>query len=339
MMVLVSAIEGFVASHGLEFTNEVSTTWRYSARAARGVEARASVLCFGDSLVKMGLQPRVIEASRGGRVHNLAVFCGQAPSSFFLLRRALESGARPRAVVVDFHSNLLATVPKENRQYWSDLVDARDTLDLVWSTRDPRFALAIIGDRLFPSIKGRNELGGGILAALHGVPFTALERRRDLLRTWRLNDGAQVTPPREPAIDPLELRVSARWSPLPVHAAYVRRFLDLAEAHGIDVYWLVPPLSPILQSRRDRVDVEQAFTGFAAAMQAGRKNLVIVDARRVGYPASAFIDATHLNNQGGAQLSRALAGVMALHSTATPRWVELTPALAERYSRSLPVRR
>jgi len=59
------------------------------------------VLCFGDSQMKFGIAPHVVAARTGRPAYNLAIVGGQPPASYFLLRRALEAGARPSAVLFD----------------------------------------------------------------------------------------------------------------------------------------------------------------------------------------------------------------------------------------------
>src|SRR5271163_2053591 len=61
MIGLIVAIECFVSRNWLDFTDPVSLSWRYSAEAVRTDSSGRELLCLGDSLVKHGLIPRVIE--------------------------------------------------------------------------------------------------------------------------------------------------------------------------------------------------------------------------------------------------------------------------------------
>ena len=88
MLALVAAAESWLAWHDVEFANYSAECWRMSGWAARHVR-RSEVLCFGTSLSKHGVLPRVIEhLQTGKRAYNLAVFSGPVPASYFLLRRA-----------------------------------------------------------------------------------------------------------------------------------------------------------------------------------------------------------------------------------------------------------
>src|SRR5262249_14919578 len=73
MIALVVAVEGFVVSDPLRFVgNPDRLGWRTTRRVAAGGEARRSeVLCFGDSLVKHGVYPTVVESVLGRRAFNL----------------------------------------------------------------------------------------------------------------------------------------------------------------------------------------------------------------------------------------------------------------------------
>jgi hypothetical protein len=328
MIALIITLEGYVARRGLDLADPVSHSWRFSAKAARGPEAKADVLCFGDSLVKMGVLPRVISAGLGERAYNLAVFSGQAPSTFFLFRQVLVSGARPRAVIVDFHANLLATVAKENRLYWPELVDSWDGLELAFRAADPGLLGALVADRFLPTIKHRFEVRRSLLAALRGETSPSVHRGQELRSNWCENDGAHFAEFRLPPSEPPRASHNARWSPRPLHSAYIRRFLDLAATHGITVYWLIPPLNPAWQAHRERVGIEESYTRFVQSMSAGRTNLIVVDGRRLGLSVSQFADATHLNGEGAVILSSVLARVMRSSQLDTTRWVEITPEIA-----------
>jgi hypothetical protein len=332
MLVLATAVETFIARDSLGLANHQSFNWRLAGTAARGDEGRSDVLCLGDSMVKLGVLPRVLEERLGGSSYNLALFGGQAPSSFFVLRRALESGAKPRAVVVDFHSNLLAVSPKSTCPYWSDLVDARDALDLAWQTRDLALIAAEVGTWLLPSYKVRDQIRDGFRSALRGQERAAVAERRTILHNWRVQAGAHMIehPPRAPERIETNPQKRERWGPHPVNVAYLRRFFDLAARHGVPVFWLVPPTHPDWQLRRERLGAEPTFTAFIHRVQDLYPGVVVVDGRHSGYDRSLFLDATHLNARGARKLSHALAGVLKSRlksPQALPRWVSL-PASA-----------
>lgn len=103
------------------------------------------------------------------------------------------------------------------------------------------------------------------------------------------------------------------------------------QQHDIPVFWLLPPLSPNLQSAREHSGAERAYEDFIRGYQSRYpRTLSILDGRSQGYPAAAFTDATHLNARGAVSLSRAVARMIAPGRgnpgfDSGPRWITLEP--------------
>jgi hypothetical protein len=306
----------------------MACTWRHADRVSRRPEARAEVLCLGDSLVKQGVLPRILSGRLGRSAYNLAVHGGQAPTSYFLLRRAIEQGARPRLVLVDFHPNLLASSPTSSVPYWSDLLNARELVDLGRATRDARLVARTIAYVLFPSVKNREAIRAAVLAALHGGESDERTLCRALGRNFRENLGARVAAVRPPPANPDALLANlpdlGRWKPSRVNVAYMHRLFDLAARSGAAVVWLWTPTSPAWQARRVRIDADAPYARLALAMQAAHPNLIVVDGRPAEYPPSAFVDLTHLHAEGAAVYTEALAGLVdRLLAGGPDRWLTL----------------
>src|SRR5262249_6244938 len=157
--------EGSVAAHPPDFRALVSWDRAITNQAAFQASLEADVLCFCDSQSKFGLLPRVIEAQTGRPAFNLAPVSGQAASSYFLLRRALEAGARPKAVLVNFMPRLLQLPLAHNAQQWPELLSPRDALDLCVTARDPDRFAAIMLARLLPSVRNRYQIRTNVLNA------------------------------------------------------------------------------------------------------------------------------------------------------------------------------
>jgi hypothetical protein len=115
--------------------------------------------------------------------------------------------------------------------------------------------------------------------------------------------------------------------PLPgrsAHAAYLAKFLALASARDIPVYWLMPPFDPEVLAERERRGLEASYTRFALAVQARFPNVVVLDGRRLGYDASSFDDAVHLNPRGASAFTAEVASALAPEPPRRgPRWIEL----------------
>jgi hypothetical protein len=332
MLGLVVLVEAFVARHRLDFTDTASLSWVMSGEAA-GREARESdILCAGDSLAKHGLLPGVIEATSGRKTYNLAAAGASAPTTYFLLRRAIDSGARPSALVVDFMPNLQAGRPRYQVRGWQEFLSFREWLDLASVDRDPSFVGVTAVGALLPSVRARHQLRAAIAAALGGRVDPLPEENRVNRRNWGVNFGANLAA-RNPAYTG-EVRpevhkalMSDAWATNRVNVTYIRRILDLTATENIAVFWLLPPTSPGLQARREQSGTDAKHTKFVRSMQAAYPHVVVVDARRSGYAADLFVDPVHLDGRGATTLSADVAGILKERhpgrDVAANRWIEL----------------
>src|SRR3954454_13511137 len=180
-------------------TNLVALAWKHSGLAAGNRAPRCEILCFGDSVVKYGILPRVIEDRLGKKAFNLAVCCGPPAAHYFLLRRALDAGANPSALLVDFlpfHLYNGSNGPRYCTRSWPELMSPSDYLDMAARTRDAELLASILVGRLLPSAKTRYELRNQIRAALDGGAGSSDVGRDVLLRHLELNRGAMIGPSR-----------------------------------------------------------------------------------------------------------------------------------------------
>src|SRR3954454_17844936 len=63
MVALVCAVESSVMSHDHDLTTLIAGNWRIEGEAPGRLAARNQVLCFCDSMVKFGIQPRILETA------------------------------------------------------------------------------------------------------------------------------------------------------------------------------------------------------------------------------------------------------------------------------------
>ena len=96
MIGLVIAIEGTVSRRWLDLSDPVSLSWQFADRAARRERRAAMLLCLGDSLVKHGLVPSVMDRESGLTSVNLAAARAPALMTYFVLRRASTPVPGPR---------------------------------------------------------------------------------------------------------------------------------------------------------------------------------------------------------------------------------------------------
>ena len=331
MLALVAAVERSVQRDELGFSTNAAMSWRAGGKAAYRQAKRADILCFGDSQVQFQVLPKVLRERTGRKAYNLGLFAGPPPASYFQLKHALDSGARPKALVVDFQPGLLEMGPAAQARLWPEMLTTRDALDLACTARDASFFATVALGRHLPSYRARHEGRALVLAALRGEDLRKFNTfwYSPLWRNWRLNDGATVMPRGQPplaALNPAEVAyVSRPWVRDPVSAHYMRKFLSLASTRKLPVYWLLPPNHPLVQARRDELGMDLEYTRFVRAMLAIYPDVTVIDARRVGFPREAFADVAHLDADGSIVLSSSVADVLAKRAGETERWVNLPP--------------
>ena len=333
MAALIVLVEGAIQRHHVDLSTVMTLNWRLDrhapARHARGAE----VLCFGDSMVKFGVQPRVLGAALGRSVRNFALYCGPPQTSYFQLRRAFDAGARPAAVLVDFQPEILVCEPlKVTSKAFAEILDFRELLDLCWTARDADRLAEFGVARLLASSRQRFEIRAAVLAAATGQPTPLGRDRLDgARRNWQLNRGGEALPKNPnyrgdvPDTDAYPVMFWTPWRPNPLNVAYLERFLDLASRRGVPVFWLLQPNVNEVDVRRERVGYNAQYEQFVRQYLDRYANLHVVDGRRVNYPASFFNDPVHLDRDGGTAYSLGIADVLRpfLAGTAAPRWQPL----------------
>src|SRR5690606_15332158 len=125
-------------------------------------------------MVKFGVAPRVIEAVTGLPTYNLAPYGGPPAASVFLLRRVIDRGARPKAVVVDFMPHLIAISPRHHMRLWQEMIQPVEALELAIDSRDASFFCEALLGRAFPSIRARQEIRANLHHALKAESYNAV---------------------------------------------------------------------------------------------------------------------------------------------------------------------
>jgi hypothetical protein len=336
MITLVMAVETFLASRAADFTPWGTWAWRQSAIAAREKTRGCKVLCFGDSLVKLGVLPAVIEQRLGQRAYNLSICAAQAPASYFMLRRAIDAGARPSAVIVDYKPNMLAGGPRDFARNWPELLTLGECLELSWTAHDSTFFASTALGLLFPSVRARHDIRVNVLLALQGKAGHLRESTREYDRNWTDNSGGQATaknPLYRGDIDPqLQRKLLSHvfWCNR-VNKTYIRRFVELAGRHEIPVFWLLPPIAPVVQLEREHSGADAGYEKFIREVQVHFPNLLVIDGRHSGYDHRVMIDPVHLDREGACTLSADVADIVGHCERSTPsspRWINL-PAFRE----------
>jgi hypothetical protein len=151
----------------------------------------------------------------------------------------------------------------------------------------------------------------------------------EALRHCATHAGALVVPSFPGRVfnpdDHQRLAFPRRWTPDRVNAAYVRRFLELAAANGVTVYWLIPPVHPAVQASGEASGFDDRYVAFVKQQQERFPGLVVLDGRHANYDPAVFLDADHLGREGAYALSQDLGGLFRRLRRETPpdRWVSL----------------
>jgi hypothetical protein len=229
--------------------------------------------------------------------------------------------------VVDFKPNMLAGRPEFQLQGWQELASPREVLDLAWSAGSVSLGVKVLLGRALPSLRSRDEVRDALKAAMRGDPPRWASTNRTLLRQWTINRGANLASKNPAFLGKVSEKAhknlfSDYWKCHKINARYLERFLDLAGSKGVRVYWLLPPISPELQARRDQSGVDARHTEFVKSVIAHHQNVIVIDGRRAGYDHTVFVDPAHLDGDGAVALSLDLADLMAQPDVGSG-WVSL----------------
>ena len=313
MMLLVFLIEKQISRRSLQFLDSDDWAYRQNRREATREATRAEILCFGDSLVKYGVLPSAVETRTGCKTYNLALAGGQASASEALLRIAIKSGAKPRAIVVDFFPPILKVPPKSQGTRWSSLLSISETLRLAWSAGDFEwFGKVMMADGL-PSLRGRGPIRESIQAALAGKSGVWPWANTMALRNWSRNAGAQLMPVRS-SVAKISSAEADHWAGdffgkftcANVNARAINGFLALAASRNIPVYWVIPPEAPLVRGRLDASGHTAAHRAFIEGFQARFANVVVLDGSSSLEDPTGYFDPQHLGPEGAHGFSLAL---------------------------------
>jgi hypothetical protein len=328
-LVLIFAVERAIVSHRMGTLG--GSQWGYElARAEADAGGRdCQVLCFGDSLLKQGLAPTVVESKSGLKTYNFALPGGQAPGNYFLLRRALDSGARPSAIVVENLPRLMATDPDFNLENWPFLASPAECLELARISGNPKLGTGLLLRDLIPSYRCRSSIRVNLKTALDGGFDVYAREVQSALRNWEVNRGAEILPSRPGRVEDVDTWMRGYFPDFSCSAtnrAYIEKFLDLAASRQIPVFWVLPPYKPELQARCEQAGIDALHESFVRGLQAKHPGLRVIDARHAGYDAAVFSDLHHLGREGAALFSTEVAEVLRRHHAdpeSTSRWLAL----------------
>ena len=337
MLALVILFETFLDGRMSGLMNLPAHCWWWANRAAsRPAAVHSEILAFGSSLSKLGVAPAVIQAQSGRSVWNLAVLGGRPPNAYYALRRALDAGARPRAVLLD--TALMELAGDEEPRTWAQVLRPVEAAEMAWAQRDGHFLGAFGCAWLLPSARCRWEIRTAIGDACRGAGTPYRQQAVVNNRHWMVNRGAfiqpstvQMNPIEADAIDRLtpEDRRAGRWEAKAINVTYLDRFLDLAARRQIPVYWLLPPRYRSTERINEQPNRHGLQRQFVRERVARYPNITVVDGLTSGYGREMLIDAYHVNRRGAVAWSLALGQVLRdrldrpMPADPGARWLEL----------------
>ena len=296
---------------------------------------RFEILCFGDSMLKFGIAPRVLEAKLGRKVYNLALLDGKPVLTYLLFRRAIEAGARPSALIVNFAPEGLNQPPWHllTNPHWNALLASpREAWELARTYHDREFFGHLVVARVLPSFRCRGQIRADVLAAFQGQsgpnPETQPAAAAELAGQRRRHPPGQAArlPGRRPAPvgrRPVQRRLRGPAGERPLRApaapaggrAQHRRLLAADR-----------PTRPVVIAARDGNGVHAKYDRFVRGLQMQFPNLSVIDARHAGYHELGFRRSGPPRSRWGrrAQQRRGQgAGERSEPSEPVARWVEL----------------
>ncbi len=179
MVLLLGVVESIVAHHEPGFASSGPWDWHQASKRAERAARTCDVLCFGDSQLKLGVVPGVIEERTGRRAFNLALIGGQMPAATVLLRRALDAGARPSAVVLETLPPLLSAGVDRNDRQWPELLDLSECVELARTEADPSLFARLALAGALPSVRARHDVRAAIRSALEWTVRVEARRTGD----------------------------------------------------------------------------------------------------------------------------------------------------------------
>ncbi len=333
MLALIVGVESFLMAHDGDFTTLVASNWRLEGAAPAKFAARNEILCYGDSMVKFGIQPKILGEKLGKKTYNFALYCGSAASSYYMLKRSFDSGAKPAAVIVDFQPELIMgnSMNILSRVY-PELLSFGELAEMCWKAKDPNHFGEFVVCKILPSARKRFEIRESFNAATQGQSVSVKEKLLASERNWRVNRGAEVLS-KYPYFDGQVPTTGAYpamfWTPWfvePLNEQYVEKFLKLARSRNVPVFWTLQPNAPAVDAQREQIGYNAQYEAYVRKCQARFDNLVVIDGRHVNYPKELFTDPVHLDKDGATACTLGVAEVMKarlIDHQDGPRWVAL----------------
>ncbi len=331
-LAILILVEGAVSQHSLDLASAVTIGYTHSHQAIYTESRDSSVFAMGDSQIKAGISPRVIEKRSGRKTFNLAINGATAPMTYYMFEQAISREPKPSAIIVDFKPTMLTIHPSIVLPGFSSEMNFGQCVDFARTMKSSSFFAQLLTHKSIRSLKERWGIRQYVSSALAGKAIDQRLANFSTLSQWSADRGANsnpVNPSIESIESPWDEGAYVHDTPVPfdiLNLVYVKRFLELAEKNQIPVFWVAPPLNPKIQAKRDARGLDSTFTSLLRSSAERFQGLTVIDARRSCYPVRKFVDGAHLDREGAAIFSEGVADVLSeslRHSSDRNRWVNL----------------
>ncbi len=336
----LAAVAVFVASQFplRHFESELlsleSTNYHFVCRSVLTDGVGASIVCLGDSLLKQGIAPIVLERYLHERVINLAVIGSRPMATYCIFKRILREGGQPKLVLVDFEPCILYSEPNTAAHESAEFYDAEDFLDVALTVGDGCYASSLLMSILLPSYRLKHAISDLAIALVRTGSWPDRSLVRKYSRNWRINKGQSLEPAQNGPLpdDSMQAsRIVGEWRKVfqeyslknfnQVNLAFMCKFFELANRNSIKVFWLITPMHPRAQKEMEATGFETAYINLVRRMQSQFPNLIVIDGRHANYDGHLFIDSEHFHRHGATIYSKSVAEILRL--PASTRWIEL----------------
>ena len=216
--------------------------------------SKATIACFGTSLTRTGVSPKVLEEKLGKPAFNFASTGSLPFATYRMFRQVLECGGKPEAVVVDFKWSSLMHEYTWNERVLPEVAGWRCE-NFAWTARDPLFLGRVTLVTMLQSYRCREEIRSNVLAAIQGKEPVRNHQHAIVKSNALANNGATHAP-RDPKFKKARssrtrLLYPKDWKCHPIAEIYVNKVFELAASRNIKVFWLIPPVFSGTQAERN----------------------------------------------------------------------------------------
>jgi hypothetical protein len=257
---------------------------------------------MGDSVAQGGIIEGELSAClRHSFVHNAAL-AGTGPEfSYFILKRELAEGKAPRAILYapsphTFDTRRVALLVGGYAR-WGEI------REVFQSRREVCEVIYGVLCKLSYTLRSREPLGR-MLRGKH----TPQENEVNLDAVTN-QPGAADQPVQHFTVEGLRQRYKNPFKPftvLPFNSYFLEKFLELAAAHHIPVYWVTMPVNQAVLDGRKPFRFSEDYYAYLADLQS-RHRLVLLQKTFPVFDDELFNDCIHLNGRGAKRFTHLLA--------------------------------